>query len=163
LQKYSSQYTQEVSWIDESYSQLKTLAPLEGLAREQIEPTTVSSGTPLWFVDGIECDINIKGRSRLCSAYQEAYDLKCNNLLQALYKKVNEHMPQLEKVNVVGSRYIREAKVRPRALTLSDCGSSECVFDILSHLEIDVSYLCKYIFLLLSLSLIHLLKPKINT
>jgi hypothetical protein len=115
LQKYSSQYTQEVTWIDESYSQLKNLAPLEGLAREQIEPTTVSSDG-LRGVSRVDKSINRRVQS---DAFAEADFFKCANLLQALYKKVNEHMPQLEKVNVVGSRYIREAKVRPRELTLS--------------------------------------------
>jgi hypothetical protein len=130
LQKYSSQYTQEVTWIDESYSQLKNLAPLEGLAREQIEPTTVSSDGPCG-ASRVDKSINWVHRD----AFAEAEIFKCDNLLQALYKKVNEHMPQLEKVNVVGSRYIREAKVRPRKLTLSARRLSECVFEILSHLD----------------------------
>lgn len=149
LQKYSSQYTQEVTWIDESYSQLKNLAPLEGLAREQIEPTTVS-------FDSLEGTSQVdKSINRVQSdAFAEADFFKCDNLLQALYKKVNEHMPQLEKVNVVGSRYIREAKVRPRELTLSARRLSECVFEILSHLDFLYYIYCKYL-LFLSLGLIN--------
>ena len=42
LQKYTSSFTSEVSWMDESYSQLKSLAPIEGLAKAQLEPTLVS-------------------------------------------------------------------------------------------------------------------------
>lgn len=41
LQKYSSTYSAEVTWVDESYGKLKGLAPMEGLAREQLEPTLV--------------------------------------------------------------------------------------------------------------------------
>ena len=42
LQTYTNSYQTEVSWVDESYGKLNSLAPIGVNAKEQLEPTKVS-------------------------------------------------------------------------------------------------------------------------
>jgi hypothetical protein len=42
LQTYTNSYQTEVSWVDESYGKLNSLAPIGVNAKEELEPTKVS-------------------------------------------------------------------------------------------------------------------------
>ncbi|XP_071449100.1 microtubule-actin cross-linking factor 1, isoforms 1/2/3/4/5 isoform X30 [Hetaerina americana] len=68
LQKYASSYQTETSWVDESFTKLKTITVTEE-AKEVVEP------------------------------------------VKALYNNVVEKIPAIEQVNMVGGRFIREAKI----------------------------------------------------